>query len=67
MHFGLGRLRLSPSDFWAMSPRELCAAAGPAREAAGPDRPALDALMARFPDRRGAGETDPIRRPRNDR
>ncbi|MDQ0509749.1 putative phage protein (TIGR02216 family) [Angulomicrobium amanitiforme] len=52
MAFGLGRLRLSSRDFWAMTPREIAAAveavAGPAR--APLDRAALAALMARFPD-----------------
>ena len=53
MAFGLGRLRLSPDAFWAMTPRELAAAAAPRGRAAGPapDRAMLDALMARFPDR----------------
>jgi uncharacterized phage protein (TIGR02216 family) len=54
MAFGLGRLRLSSRDFWALTPRELAAAseafAGPA--AAPPDRAALDRLMRRFPDAR---------------
>lgn len=52
MAFGFGRLRLSPDAFWAMTPLELAAAAGPGRSAAeAPDRSALTALMARFPDR----------------
>jgi len=52
MAFGLGRLRLSPGDFWAMTPRELMAAAegvfGP--RASPLSRASLDALMARYPD-----------------
>ncbi|CAN5209193.1 hypothetical protein BH10PSE7_BH10PSE7_03700 [soil metagenome] len=47
MHLGLGRLRLSPRDFWAMTLRELHAALGvrqPLRRAE------LDDLMRRFPD-----------------
>lgn len=52
MGFGLGVLRRSPAEFWAMTPRELAAAmralgvgrAGP------PGRAALDELMERFPD-----------------
>lgn len=52
MAFGLGRLRLSPADFWAMTPRELAAAAdgvfGTRAEPLG--RSGLKALMARFPD-----------------
>jgi uncharacterized phage protein (TIGR02216 family) len=50
--FGLGRLRLTPEALWATTPLELAAAwrafAGPATRP--PDRNALDALMARFPD-----------------
>ncbi|MEX4007455.1 rcc01693 family protein [Neoaquamicrobium sediminum] len=51
---GLGRLRLSPRDFWAMTPREL---AGVLRglnvvsgTVAAPRRGTLEALMNRFPD-----------------
>ena len=53
MAFGLGVLRLSPSAFWAASPRELVAAAiGVAgRLPAEPiSRGALQSLMAAFPD-----------------
>lgn len=51
MHFGLGALRLSPRDFWAMTPREVAAAAGLTDGATGaPDRAALERLMAAFPD-----------------
>lgn len=51
--FGLGRLRLSPRDFWAMTPVELAAAwralaGGNVGQA--PDRAALTALMERYPD-----------------
>lgn len=52
MHLGLGRLRLLPRDFWAMTPAELAATAGffaPPPDA--PGRAMLEALMARFPDR----------------
>ncbi|MBY0382567.1 MAG: phage tail assembly chaperone [Xanthobacteraceae bacterium] len=51
--FGLGVLRLPPTQFWAMTPRELAfairAVRGPVQ--APMDRPMLDELMARFPDR----------------
>lgn len=54
MRFGLGVLRLSPKQFWRMTPRELHAAAeglfGP-RHGAAPPRDRLDALMRAFPDR----------------
>jgi len=53
MAAGLGLLRLPPAHFWSMTPRELEAAlgalAGPVSDAPLP-RPALAALMARFPD-----------------
>ncbi len=50
--FGLGVLRLSPRDFWAMTPRELALAIEARRGPflAAPDRAALDDLMTRFPD-----------------
>ena len=58
MAAGLGRLRLPPAHFWAMTPRELAAALlgglGPAfgQPLARHD---LAGLMHRFPDRtRGA-------------
>lgn len=52
MAFGLGRLRLAPSHFWAMTPRELAAAAGMGLAGAGErlSRAAFDGLVARFPD-----------------
>lgn len=53
--FGLGVLRLSPKDFWAMTPRELALAIaamrGPANDPM--DRASLDQLMSAFPDARG--------------
>jgi uncharacterized phage protein (TIGR02216 family) len=53
MAFGLGVLRLSPNDFWSMSPRELAAAyegvyGAPPERADGFD---LQALMLAFPDK----------------
>jgi uncharacterized phage protein (TIGR02216 family) len=53
MAFGLGVLRLSPNDFWSMSPRELAAAyegvyGAPPERADGLD---LQALMLAFPDK----------------
>lgn len=53
--FGLGVLRLSPEQFWRMTPRELAyavaAVRGPNREPM--DRAELDKLMQMFPDKRG--------------
>lgn len=54
MGLGLGVLRLPPSAFWAMTPRELMAAAqgagliAPWREA--PSRARLNELMELYPD-----------------
>lgn len=50
--FGLGVLRLSPRDFWAMTPRELAHAVNAVRgpQSAPMDRAALDTLMNAFPD-----------------
>ncbi len=51
--FGLGVLRLSPQDFWAMTPRELALAIRAVTGAAAPlQRADLSDLMKRFPDGR---------------
>lgn len=53
MAAGLGLLRLAPSAFWAMTPRELAAALrgrlGPSGSPV-PKREDIAALMRRFPD-----------------
>ena len=53
MRFGLGTLKLSSRDFWALTPRELAAAMGMPKGHAAPDRARLDDLMQRFPDQMG--------------
>lgn len=60
LHVGLGLLRLSPRDFWRMSPREFAAAAGALHPtAAGAPgrlvRRDLEKLIERFPDGDGHG------------
>ncbi|HEY5380427.1 MAG TPA: rcc01693 family protein [Pseudolabrys sp.] len=51
--FGLGVLRLSPEQFWRMTPRELAYAIEAASGRSAPlDRTALTQLMKRYPDRR---------------
>lgn len=53
MRFGLGVLRLAPSQFWATSPRELhaaCEGMFGARDGVALSREKLDALMRQFPD-----------------
>ena len=52
MAFGLGTLRLAPQAFWAMTPRELAAAARVHHPPAPPpmDADALASLRARYPD-----------------
>lgn len=54
MAAGLGLLRLRPTDFWSMTPREFEAAMrgllGPAEAGAPLPRTALGDLMARYPD-----------------
>ena len=57
MRFGLGRMCLAPRDFWAMTPRELAAAAGEGARPH-PTRTWLDAQAALFPDRPTEGGTD---------
>jgi len=55
MAFGLGVLKLSPRDFWAMTPRELDAALaghfGRKLPKTAPTRSDLDAMMRDYPDR----------------
>ena len=60
MHAGLGHLRLSPTAFWAMTPRELAAALSPpGRLPADPlDRARLSGLMALFPDAPARADAD---------
>jgi uncharacterized phage protein (TIGR02216 family) len=52
--FGLGVLKLSPENFWRMTPRELAYAMRAVRgdALAPPDRATLLELMKRFPDAR---------------
>ncbi|MDN5928914.1 MAG: phage tail assembly chaperone [Hyphomicrobiales bacterium] len=54
IHVGLGLLRLSPRDFWAMTPTEFAAAAGLSRRSSAlpPTRTDLSRLMCEFPDER---------------
>jgi uncharacterized phage protein (TIGR02216 family) len=49
---GFGLLRLSPRDFWSMTPRELAAAMRDLGVPAAPARSDLESLMAAYPDRR---------------
>ncbi|MFN4272137.1 MAG: rcc01693 family protein [Aliihoeflea sp.] len=53
MGVGLGLLRLSPKDFWAMTPREFASACGlgVSGGSAAPGRDVLARLMAEYPDR----------------
>jgi uncharacterized phage protein (TIGR02216 family) len=57
MAMGFGLLRLSPNDFWSMTPRELERAMSVFGSTAGvtPGREALAALMAAFPDENASG------------
>lgn len=49
--FGLGVLRLSPAQFWAMTPRELSYAIEAVTGRTAPlDRSGLAELMKRYPD-----------------
>lgn len=49
--FGLGVLRLSPQQFWAMTPRELSyAIEAVTGRITPPDRRMLAQLMKRYPD-----------------
>jgi uncharacterized phage protein (TIGR02216 family) len=51
--FGLGVLKLSPEQFWRMTPRELAYAIEAVSGRGAPlDRAALKQMMARYPDGR---------------
>ncbi|MBS3650796.1 phage tail assembly chaperone [Pseudaminobacter sp. 19-2017] len=53
MALGVGVLRLSPKDFWSMTPRELERAMSVhfGRAPAAPKRSEFAALMAAYPDK----------------
>lgn len=54
--FGIGHMRLSPKDFWALTPRELMILAGISEFGAGHlDKSGLDALMRAYPDAKVGG------------
>jgi len=50
--FGFAVMRLSPAEFWAMTPRELAAAMRAFGHGAHapPGRAEMEAMMQRFPD-----------------
>jgi uncharacterized phage protein (TIGR02216 family) len=54
IHVGLGLLRLSPRDFWSMTPKEfaLVASSGRGASTVAPTRADLSRLMREFPDKR---------------
>lgn len=58
MEVGFGLLRLSPREFWTMTPRELAAAAralAPSGTGA-VTRAEMVAMMAAMPDKRAKGD-----------
>lgn len=50
MRTGFVGLKLSPSEFWALTPAEFALMTGVGRGAAPMDRSGLEELVARFPD-----------------
>ena len=52
MRAGLQGLGLTPAQFWALTPAELLIMLGEPGQAAPMGRAGLDALAARFPDRK---------------
>jgi len=54
MRAGIAGLRLRPWEFWALTPGELALMLGEGRGAPGLGRDGLAALMARYPDGKGA-------------
>jgi len=59
MGAGFGLLRLSTHDFWAMTPREICAAFAEQPGHAAFSRPRFEQLMQAFPDAPALGEEQP--------
>jgi len=56
MRAGLHGLRLSPADFWALTPAELFVMLGAAEQPAPLSRRRLEELVQRYPDRsKGSG------------
>lgn len=64
MEFGLGELGLSPTQFWAMSLKEICAAINGKRQlrfkdtGGAPSGADLAELIAAFPDKDMNGASD---------
>lgn len=57
--FGLGVLRLSPQQFWSMTPRELaCAIDAVTGRTAPLDRGTLTQLMRKYPDDISSRQSD---------
>lgn len=54
MRAGVAGLGLKPWEFWALTPGELALMLGEGRGAPGLGRDRLAALMARYPDGKGA-------------
>ena len=50
MAFAFSVLRLSPAQFWALTPRELALVMRPFLKANAPDRSEFDRLFSAFPD-----------------
>ena len=60
MAAGFGLLRLSPREFWSMTPREMERAMSVlGGRTSAPGRAELAELMQRFPDRVPSGRHDP--------
>ena len=52
MAFAFSVLRLSPAEFWALTPRELALAMQPfQKRSAAPTQGELEALISAFPDK----------------
>lgn len=58
MQAGLQVLRLTPADFWRLTPIELKLMLGAEGRGPGMTRGQLEALTAAFPDQEGQGKND---------
>ncbi len=53
MRLGLAELRLTPAEFWALTPAELLVVSGRGARIAPMGRERFEALAARYPDEAG--------------
>ena len=58
LRVGLTQLRLTPADFWALTPVELMIMLGPQAQMRPMNRTGLEALLEAYPDTKFEGTPD---------